>query len=98
MSEFAVTIPRVSFTIYSFVIKKFFYLLLLRHHATLSLTHSLAMPEPEPVTRVNITDFIRHFEFQVAKCVAVELGELNETVSALFHHLKHFRTNECDTK
>jgi hypothetical protein len=55
-------------------------------------------PQPEPVTRVNITDFIRHFEFQVAKCVAVELGELNETVSALFHHLKHFRTNECDTK
>mmetsp|Transcript_20983 Transcript_20983/g.39063 ORF Transcript_20983/g.39063 Transcript_20983/m.39063 type:complete len:446 (-) Transcript_20983:151-1488(-) len=49
-------------------------------------------------TTVQIKDFIRHFEFQLAKCLAIELGEINETISIMFFHLKDFRANECNTK
>jgi hypothetical protein len=51
----------------------------------------------EAVTTINIQDFVRHFEFQLAKCLAIELGEINETISMMFHLLKAFR-NDCTTK
>ena len=52
----------------------------------------------EVVTSVSIFEFIRHFEFQLAKCLAIELGEVNETISVMFRLLKSFKADECDTK
>lgn len=45
------------------------------------------------VTRVRIEEFISWFEFQLAKCLAIELRQINESLSFIFGMIIFSKTN-----
>jgi hypothetical protein len=45
------------------------------------------------VSRVRIEDFISWFEFQLAKCLALELRQLNDTLSFIYGMLSFMKNH-----